>query len=168
VNLVYERPAVGAALEGHGFFVPRSEKLPLLACSFVSVKFPERVPSDRVLLRAFLGGARDPALPAADPDLLVRRAHDVLAPILGLRDTPILARAHRFAQAMPQFPVGFGTTIAMMRARAAALPGLFLCGAAVGAFGIPDAVAEAERAAKDVLAFAARAQTRISLAGSTA
>jgi oxygen-dependent protoporphyrinogen oxidase len=80
----------------------------------------------------------------------------------------VLARAHRFAQAMPQFPVGFGATIARMRARAAALPGLYLCGAAVGAFGIPDAVAEAERAADDVVAFAARSRAHVALAGSTA
>ena len=40
--------------------MPRVERLPLLAATWVSSKWPGRAPEGHALLRAFLGGGRDP------------------------------------------------------------------------------------------------------------
>ncbi len=103
VNLAYRKEDVGRPPSSFGFFVPRLERPPLLAVSFVSVKFPDRAPADRVLLRAFLGGALHPGAVDQDEEALARAAHDALRPLLDLRADPVLSRTTRFPRAMPQY-----------------------------------------------------------------
>jgi oxygen-dependent protoporphyrinogen oxidase len=157
VNLAYRKADVGRFPSSFGFFVPRTERSSLLAVSFVSVKLPDRAPDDRLLLRAFLGGALRPELVEQDDDALARLAHDELVPLLALRNRPLLARTVRFARAMPQYEVGFLERRAAIEARAAAIPGLVLAGGAFGATGIPDCIASGERAADSAAAFVAAA-----------
>jgi len=147
VNLVYPERALGAPLDGYGFFVGRAERLPILACSHVSVKFPERVPAGRVLLRAFLGGARDPHLADLDEAELARVAHQTVAGLLRIEGQPEFARALRFPESMPQYPVGFRARLAAIAAGLGRHPGLFAGGGAAGAIGLPDCVASGEAAA---------------------
>ena len=60
VALAFPRAAVAHPLNGSGFVVPRTERTGILAASWLSSKWPHRAPEDRVLMRAFVGGARDP------------------------------------------------------------------------------------------------------------
>ncbi|MGH9312995.1 MAG: protoporphyrinogen oxidase, partial [Vicinamibacterales bacterium] len=60
VTLAFDRHAVGDPLAGSGFVVPRAERMPLMAVTWISSKWSGRAPADSVLIRAFLGGARDP------------------------------------------------------------------------------------------------------------
>ncbi len=60
VALAFARDAVAHPLNGSGFVVPRVEARGILAASWLSSKWPHRAPDGRVLLRAFVGGARDP------------------------------------------------------------------------------------------------------------
>src|SRR4030095_3451225 len=62
VALGFRREDVAHPLDGYGMLVPRGGGLLPSPCSFVSSKFPGRAPEGHVLLRAFLGGARDPDL----------------------------------------------------------------------------------------------------------
>ena len=157
VNLVYRKSDVGRMPTSLGFFVPRTERRPLLAVSFVSAKFPDRAPDDHVLLRAFLGGALRPDVVEHDEDTLARLAHDELRSLLGLRGEPVLARTTRFPRAMPQYEVGFLSRLESIEARVADVPGLALAGGAVGAVGLPDCIASGERAAEDAVDFVAAA-----------
>lgn len=146
VSLVYPRSAV-PPLDSFGFFVPRASGLPILACSFVSEKFPERAPADAVVLRAFLGGAtRAEILDFADADL-ERVSAQCLAAILRIAEPPRAAYTHRFPRSMPQYGVGAGSWLAEVARAAAAIPGLAVAGSAAGAVGIPDAVRSGEEAA---------------------
>jgi oxygen-dependent protoporphyrinogen oxidase len=151
VNLAYPAAAVGRPLDGFGFFVGRSERLPILACSHVSVKYPDRVPRNRVLLRAFLGGARDPELLDRDDDALVALAHRTLAGLLHIQAEPLFHRIHRFPASMPQYPVGYRTVMQAIVERSRRHPGLALCGGVLGAVGLPDCVASAEAAAASAM-----------------
>lgn len=148
VNLLYDRSQLRAALVGHGFFVPRSERLPLLACSYVSAKFGGRVPHDRVLLRAFVGGALDPDVLERDDASIEFAAHEALARLLRIEGPPLFARTHRFAHAMPQYPVGHPRSLVRLRQRLENHPGLCLAGSSLGSIGIPDCIASGERAAE--------------------
>src|SRR5262249_57305734 len=56
----YRRDQIAHPLEGTGFVVPRTERSPLLAATWVSSKWPHRAPEGHALVRAFLGGGRDP------------------------------------------------------------------------------------------------------------
>src|SRR6185295_5837543 len=84
INLAYRRAEVPHPLDGFGFVVPFIENKSILACTFISVKFPERAPGDHVLLRAFVGGALQPQLFELDgPDLILRVRND-LKDLLGV------------------------------------------------------------------------------------
>src|SRR5205823_2909075 len=96
VALGFERSAVTHPLDGSGFVVPRVERVGILAASWLSSKWPHRAPEGRVLLRTFIGGARDPDALALTDEGLVDRSLRALTPILGIHAAPILARVYRF------------------------------------------------------------------------
>lgn len=142
VALGFRREDVGHPLEGHGLLVPRREGLRTTACSFVSSKYPHRAPDGHVLLRAFVGGVRDPqahALGAEELQALVERE---LAPLLGLRGRPCLARVQSWHEAMPQMELGHAERMAALDRQAAHWPGLAVIGAGLRGTGIGDAAAE--------------------------
>jgi len=147
VSLVYERRAVRAPLTSFGFFVPRALGLPILACSFVSEKFPSRAPADVVVLRAFLGGATRPEILDLDDRRLEAEAAACVARVLAIEGAPLAAHTFRFPRAMPQYEVGAAAWISDVAARVAAISGLALAGSAAGAMGIPDGIRSGEEAA---------------------
>jgi oxygen-dependent protoporphyrinogen oxidase len=155
VNLLYDASAVGADLQGFGFFVARSEGSPLLACNYTSAKFEGRAPQGCVMLRAFLGGAGRETLDGIHDGELVRIAHECLAPLLDLRGAPRFGHARRFPNAMPHPVIG----ISERRERlATGLPNLALCGSACGTVGLPDCIESAERAAQQLTAVLQRSE----------
>jgi protoporphyrinogen/coproporphyrinogen III oxidase len=162
VTLAYPLASIGAPLRSNGFFVPRAEKLPILACSYVSRKFEDRGPSDTMVLRAFLGGARNPAVLEHDDDHLVSLTHATVARLLGIRQEPVLACVYRFPGSMPQYRLGQAEWIAAIRARSQRHPGLFFAGSTLGAFGLPDCTRSGEDAASAAFAFLSRA-TRVTV-----
>ena len=155
VALGYARPDVGHALRGTGFVVPRVERgVSLMAATWVSSKWPQRAPRGHVLLRGFLGGARDgAALERADDDL-IDCVHRDFRKLLGVRGAPVVARAYRWPRLNPQHEVGHLARLAAIDARLDRLPGLRLIGAAFGGVGLPDCIAQGRAAA----ASAARAR----------
>ncbi|HJW67727.1 MAG TPA: protoporphyrinogen oxidase, partial [Candidatus Binatia bacterium] len=150
VTLGFRAQDVAHALVGFGFVVPFSEGRPLLACTFASRKYPGRAPEGHELLRAFVGGARRPDLVALDDEMLVRTVRDELRALLGITADPMLVRVDRHRRAMPQYAVGHLDLVDAIEARAAALPGLALAGAAYRGVGIPDCIHGGELAADAV------------------
>jgi oxygen-dependent protoporphyrinogen oxidase len=156
VTLAYPLTSIGATLRSNGFFVPRTEKLPILACSYVSRKFEDRGPADTMVLRAFLGGATNPAVLEHDDDQIVSLTHATLARLLGIRHEPVLARVYRFPGSMPQYRPGQAVWIAGIRSRSQRHPGLFFAGSTLGAFGLPDCTQSGEDAASAAFEFLSR------------
>ncbi len=150
VALAFRRDDVANPLNGSGFVVPRVEGTGILAASWLSSKWPHRAPGDRVLLRAFVGGARDPrALERGDPEL-VKQAIAALTPLLGLRAQPLFSRVYRFERANAQHEVGHLDRIAAIDRTLARHPGLFLTGSGLRGVGIPDCIADARATARQV------------------
>ena len=147
VNLAYRADDLARPLSGFGFFVPRTEAIPVLACSFVSEKFPGRAPAGAVLLRVFLGGALRPADADGDDAALTRRAHEGIRGLLSIRGEPLASHVTRYPHALPQWEVGASRWLREVAAKAAALPGLHFAGSVTGAVGIPDSISSAEAAA---------------------
>lgn len=148
VSLVYRKEDLSRPLEGFGFFVPHAEGLPILACNYVSEKFPDRAAEGTVVLRAFLGGARDPRDAEGEEGELAARADATLRTLLGIRGGPVKARVFRFARAMPQWEVGSAAWVADVAERAGRHPRLVFAGSVAGAVGIPDCVRSGEEAAQ--------------------
>ncbi|HEX3701873.1 MAG TPA: protoporphyrinogen oxidase [Vicinamibacterales bacterium] len=150
VVIAFRREDVGHPLNGSGFVVPQVEANGILAASWLSSKWPGRAPEGRVLLRAFVGGARDPdALEHSDAQL-VTRAMDALTPLLDIRAQPTFSRVYRFTRANAQHEVGHLARIAALDRALARHPGLFLTGSGLRGVGIPDCIADSRATARQV------------------
>jgi protoporphyrinogen/coproporphyrinogen III oxidase len=147
VLLGFRREDVAHPLDGYGMVIPRTEGLRTTACSFFSTKFPGRAPLGHVLLRGFLGGARDPGVLDLSDDQMVERVRSEMEPVLGLQGAPVMTRVFRWPLGTPQLEVGHLDRMAEVERRVAAVRGLFLTGAGIRVTGIPDVVADATRVA---------------------
>lgn len=152
LNLIYQRKDVKHPLDGFGFVVPRTEKSSMLACSFSSVKWTNRVPEDKVLLRVFVGGTADPEIYDYSDEHIECLIWQDLNTYLGIEALPRLAVISRFHKGMPQYNLGHAEIISDIDKELCNIPGLALAGNAFGGVGIPDCVASGQRAASAVLA----------------
>lgn len=153
ILLGYRRADVAHDLAGYGFVVPRTEGLRTSAVTFVSTKLPDRAPEGHVLLRAFVGGVRDPNALKLDDETLVGDVISELVPLLGVSGAPVLRRVFRWPSATPQLDVGHLEKLAAVEAEVATIPGLFLAGAGLRVTGIPDCIGDGTRAGEAAAAF---------------
>ena len=156
--LAYPTRAVRHPLEGTGVVVPRSEGMSISALTWVSSKWEGRAPADHVLLRAYLGGARDPGAIDLSSDAIVAKAHRDVGRLLGVTGDPVLARVYRWPHANAQQEVGHLALMAQIDDRLAAHSGLFISAAGFRGSGIADCVADGRRQA---IAAAAAAPQRL-------
>jgi oxygen-dependent protoporphyrinogen oxidase len=147
VALGYQREQIRHPLNGTGFVVPRVERSPLLAATWVTSKWPGRAPDGCALLRGFLGGGRDPQRLEHSDDELVATARDALTEVLDIEGDPLLVRLYRFARQSPQYEVGHLQRLAAIEERLRSIPGLFLTGSGFRATGIPDCIADGRASA---------------------
>lgn len=149
----YRKDQVGHPMRGSGFVVPRSERTPLLAATWITSKWPGRAPDGHVLLRGFLGGGRDPHRTDAPDAELVNTVTTALAGLLYIDGPPVLTRVYRFPRQSPQYEVGHLQRVESIERRLSMLPGLFVTGSGFRAIGIPDSIADARETAGQAAAF---------------
>ena len=156
VAFAFRRDSIAHPLNGSGFVVPKVEGTGILAASWLSSKWPHRAPEDRLLLRTFVGGARDPqALERSDGEL-VARSMAALTPLIGIGGEPLFTRVYRFDRGNAQHEVGHLARMAAIERALARHPGLFVTGSGFRGVGIPDCVADARATAKQVTAWLQR------------
>ena len=152
ILLGYRRSDVMHSLDGYGFVVPLGEGC-ASAVTFVSSKLPGRAPEGHVLLRAFVGGVRDPKVLEVDDAALVAAVVQEATLILGLRGEPVITRVFRWPSTTPQLEVGHLERVAAIERDVATIPGLFLSGAGVRVTGIPDCIADGTLAAESTASY---------------
>lgn len=151
----YRRDQIQHPLRGSGFVVPRVEHSPLLAATWVTSKWPGRAPDGHALVRAFLGGGRDPHRLERTDEALIAAAREALEETLDIEGEPIFSRLFRWTRHSPQYEVGHLDRIATIEQRMASLPGVFIAGSGFRAIGIPDCVADGRETAALAAAFVA-------------
>ena len=152
----YQRDQIRHPMRGSGFVVPRLERSPLLAATWVSSKWPGRAPDGCALVRAFLGGGRDPQRLDMTDDELVRSARETLEDVLRIDGAPIFARLFRWPRQTPQYDVGHLDRVAAIERRLLSIPGVFVTGSGFRAAGIPDCIADARQVATAAAEYVAR------------
>ena len=125
VALGFRRDQVQHPLDGFGFLVPRRCGVETLGALFSSSLFPDRAPAGHVLLTAFLGGARHPAIADWSEEAIVHQALLDIAPILRITGDPILRSVTRWPRAIPQYELGHLERIATIDQALAKFPGLY-------------------------------------------
>jgi oxygen-dependent protoporphyrinogen oxidase len=151
LSLIYRTADFDGKRAGFGFLVPKKERQRLAACTFVGTKFFYRVPDDRIVLRCFFGGIADGAILNETDESLVAIARQELRRMLGLTAAPIAHAIARWPRSMAQYTLGHRQRVEEIRARAAAIPGLYLAGNAYEGIGIPDCINTGRAAAKAAL-----------------
>lgn len=147
VALAWARRDVPHPLDGTGFVVARRHSdVRITACTWISSKWTHRAPDDAALLRAFIGGAHDPAVVDLTDDEIVAIARRDLGAVLGIRAAPSMARVFRWRRAGAQHTVGHLDRVAEI-ARRLEPRGIFVAGSGFRSVGIPDCVADARRVA---------------------
>jgi oxygen-dependent protoporphyrinogen oxidase len=129
---------------GSGVLVPSQETATISGCTWFSRKWPH-LDTKHPIVRAFVGrGGNDPSLELSDDALLGRVSKD-LSTMLGL-PAPVDARIVRWAEGLPQYEVGHRERLASIREELDGLD-IEIAGAPYDGSGLPDCVAQAERAA---------------------
>ncbi|MFQ5585701.1 MAG: protoporphyrinogen oxidase [Thermodesulfobacteriota bacterium] len=140
VSLGYKKRDVKHPLNGFGFVVPKTENRRIMAASWVSVKFKHRAPTNSVLIRCFVGGAKNEELVFRSDEEIIRMVRDELRDIMGIVAEPVVVRLFRWHKAMPQYTIGHLDRIKMIEESTGSHPGLYLTGGAYGGIGISDCV----------------------------
>ncbi|MGE5110014.1 MAG: protoporphyrinogen oxidase [Acidobacteriaceae bacterium] len=137
---------------GFGFLVPRTENRRMRACTFVHNKFSYRVPSDKGLLRCFLGGFKDAAVLDLNDDEITRTILGELREIVGLTAAPLFIRIYRWRGAMAQYTPGHLARVARIEETVKKIPGLAIGGNAFRGIGVPDCIRMGKEAVSNLLA----------------
>lgn len=138
----------------HGILTPMVEHRPLTGVSLMSSKWPGRAPEGTVLLRGFLGGARDQEVLKGSDDELLDVARSQLVDLLGMPAgaQPLHARLFRWDGGMPQYTMGHLDRVEAIEAICADVSGFALAGGAYRGVGVPNCLESGENAAIKVLA----------------
>jgi oxygen-dependent protoporphyrinogen oxidase len=156
----YARDQIDHPMRGSGFVVPRVERSPLLAATWVTSKWPQRSPEGHVLLRGFLGGGRDPRrLDQSDAEL-VELAREALADVMSISGEPLFSRLYRWTRQSPQYEVGHLERLAAIEGHLTRFPGLFVTGSGFRSIGIPDCIADGRETAARAATFVTTKNTK--------
>lgn len=131
-------------LQGTGFVITRSTETPLTACTYISSKWPQTTPQDKVVLRVFLGKPTDSTVDTHSEEELCELALSEIQKILGFAGNPEWMEVVRLQKSMPQYEVGHKERVAtLMKHVAEHYSGLALIGTPFKGVGMPDGIKQA-------------------------
>lgn len=150
VATAYRRADVAHRLDGFGFLVPKKESRSILGSLFSSSMFEGRAPPGTVLLTTFVGGMRNPGLPAKSDVELEGILKRELGALLGTRGEPSWIAITRWTHAIPQYNLGHRERLHAVDDAERALPGLHFCANYRGGVSVGDCIKSAHAAAEAV------------------
>ncbi len=153
VVLGFDRNRFAHPLRGFGFVVPHIENRKITACTWVSSKFPGRAPDDRVLLRAFVGGAVNEYLAEQDAETIKQQVCEELRDIMEIREEPLFCDVYQYKKGNVQYRVHHPQLVSEIQKELANYKGLYLAGSAYKGIGIPDCVKNGTENAQAALEF---------------
>lgn len=147
--LAYRDEDLPAPLAGFGFLAPPEQGLRILGCLWDSSIFSNRAPLGWALVRAMIGGARDPGAADLPEEELLQAVRRDLAVSMGIAAAPRWHRVFRHPLGIPQYVVGHAARLSRIEERRSRWPGLMLSGNSYRGVSVNHCVAEAARLAPD-------------------
>lgn len=143
--MAFPKDSFDAPLEGTGFVITRKTDTPLTACTYISKKWPQTTPQDKVVLRVFLGKAGDSTVDTLSDEELKVLALTEIQKIMGFTVKPLWIELTRLKKSMPQYVVGHRTLVEEVRNHVKKqYPHLHLIGTPFDGVGMPDGVKQAK------------------------
>jgi len=140
----------GVRRDGFGWLVPRSERRSILACTYLSNKFPGRARADRFLVRLFIGSEQAGFWLEYSDAEIAEEAGRELQRIAGIDAIPLFCNVYRWKNAMPEYGVGHKRLIETLEELVKREPGLYLTGNYFSGVGISDCVQQAETIVQEI------------------
>ncbi|MFT7464598.1 MAG: oxygen-dependent protoporphyrinogen oxidase [Pseudohongiellaceae bacterium] len=132
INLVHlwRREDIAHPLDGFGYLVPSKLGVSHLGTLFSSSIQPGRCPSDQVLLRTLMGGARRPELLQLDHEQLLEIVVKDVGGTLGISSgaRPLFSRTVRWPGVLPRYDLDHPARQATIQGMLAGNPGLEIIG----------------------------------------
>ncbi|ATW25699.1 protoporphyrinogen oxidase [Candidatus Formimonas warabiya] len=154
VSLAFRREQLPFSPASFGFLIPHVEQRKINAVTFSSIKWNYRMPDeDSVLLRTFVGGAKNSHLACAGEEEILHWVKQDLKSILGISSNPVMSRIHRWIHARPQYTMGHLERLHRVEQRLKSLPGFYLAGGCYRGIGVPDCINDGMNAAENVMRF---------------
>jgi oxygen-dependent protoporphyrinogen oxidase len=141
----------GVRREGFGWLVPEAERRSILACTYVSNKFPERSPENIFLVRTFIGGSQAAEwIERSDEQIRDEVLHE-LKRIAGIDREPELFRIFRWHHAMPEYAVDHVAKIQRIQTLIRSNAGLYCTGNIFSGVGLPDCIQHSEKIVSEMV-----------------
>ena len=140
----FDKKDVSHPLDGFGFLVPEIEKMDILGSLFSSTLFPNRAPSDKVLISTFVGGERNPELTTGNEDVIFKKVWQNLSSLLGIRGKPVFQRIRNWPKAIPLPDKDFGKRKAVANELNSSNRGLVFSGSHLTGPPLPNCLAPLE------------------------
>jgi oxygen-dependent protoporphyrinogen oxidase len=154
IILCYNQGMIPRELDASGFVIPRKAQKTITACTWTSAKWPHSSRKDQVLLRCYVGHAKDQRSVELPDEQLLQRVQDDLREIMGITAAPSFHRITRLRQSMPQYTINHLQKVSVIREQLKKqLPGISIAGAAYYGVGIPDCVAQGKQASEEILTY---------------
>jgi oxygen-dependent protoporphyrinogen oxidase len=150
ISLAYRTADIRRPLLGFGLVVPSSERRPVNAITWSSLKFEHRAPEDHALLRVFFGGSRSPRSMTLDDDTLLASVRAQLLEFMGIEAPPLFHRIYRWDRSNAQYDVGHLDRVAALETELP--PGLYVTGSPYRGVGLPDCIRQAQETACRIIA----------------
>lgn len=146
VHMGFAKEQVGHPLDGTGFLVPRQAQRTLTGSLWMSSLFPQRAPQGKVLLSAYLGGARSPQVLDWNDAQTQDSAQQQLQQLLKIKGDPEMLRIDRHARALPLYHGAHQSRLLQINQCLKQLPGLYLEGNYAGGVSVRDRITRARKA----------------------
>ncbi len=128
LSLGFNKSDIAHPLDGFGALVPECEQRTILGALFPSSVFTGRAPEGEALLTVFIGGERQPEYATADTEQVLKTVLPELKELLGVSGQPTFVHHKHWSQAIPQYKLGYGTTLETIDQIETQHPGLKLAG----------------------------------------
>ncbi len=151
VSLGFRRSEIKHGLDGFGFVVPSAENRRIMASTWSSTKWSNRAPEGHVLVRAFVGGAKNEPLADLEDGVMIDAVRGELKDLMGIDADPVLAEIFRWKKGMPQYTLGHLDRLKAIDERLAMNPGFYLAGGSYRGVGLGDCINGGSKAATAAL-----------------
>lgn len=125
-------------LNGFGFLAARNQNLSMLGSLWNSSIFPSLTPAGGTSLTVMIGGATDPDVRNRPDDEILATVRSEIAQTLGIQRSADITKLHRYERGIPQYNIGYVSTIASIRRHLASWPDFHLMGNYLGGVGVND------------------------------